>query len=97
MKTAALIAGAFACTMLAGPVAADQFTISPRTLQPIAASGELLISQSGPRLDDMDAKVDSAAVVTAVLRNGSATPEDCRAASGFSSETCRTALAAAYW
>jgi hypothetical protein len=97
MKTAAMIAGAFACTMLAGPVAADQFQISPRTLQPIAASGELIMPTSGPGLVRLDAKVDSAAVLTAVLRNAPAKPGDCRAASGFSSERCLAAQSAAYW
>jgi hypothetical protein len=57
MKIKALLAGTIACALFVGPVSADPFQISPRTLQPIAASGELLMAQSGPRFyydDDYD-------------------------------------------
>jgi hypothetical protein len=54
MEIKALVAGVLACAFVAGPVAADPFAVSPRTLQPIAASGELLMAQSGPRFYDYD-------------------------------------------
>jgi hypothetical protein len=54
MRIKALVSGIFACALFAGPVTAESFEVSPRTLQPIAASGELLMAQSGPRFYDYD-------------------------------------------
>jgi hypothetical protein len=106
MKTRALLAGTLACALFAMPVAAGQPNSSPRTLQPIATSGELLISQSGPRLDGYESisdragvESDGTALVAAVLRNNTSKAMDCRAASGFNTASCHmlAAPSAAYW